>query len=244
MRSAVLSIARREMRGYFDSPVAYIVIVAFLLLAGWLFFSAFFLIGLADMRPFFQPISMSTFVTPAMALLIIVPAVSMRLIAEEKRTGTIELITTLPIPDAAIIFGKFLGAFGLLFVAIGLTLIYPITVSFIGDLDWGPVIAGYVGLLLYSASLLAIGLLCSTATRDQIVAFIISFAVCAGLYFIYMLQFFMPDWLGEIVSYISLSSHLESISRGVIDTRDVLYYLTVIVGSIFLSIQTLRQQHA
>jgi len=236
----VLTIAGRELRSYFDSPIAYIVVISFLLVAGWMFFGSFFLMERADMRMFFAPSPFS----PSMLLVIMVPALTMRLVAEEKKTGTIEFLTTMPVTDTQVIMGKFLGAFGLLSTAILMTMVYALCVSTVGDLDWGPVIAGYIGLLLFVASMTAIGLLCSTLTSNQIVAFIMGFLVCASLYFVYWLQFFMPQSIGGIVEYISLSFHLDNLARGVIDTRDVLYYLSITVGALFLSVQSMNRQHA
>lgn len=236
----VLTIAGRELRSYFDSPIAYIVVISFLLVAGWMFFGSFFLMERADMRMFFAPSPFS----PSMLLVIMVPALTMRLVAEEKKTGTIEFLTTMPVTDTQVILGKFLGAFGLLSTAILMTMVYAVCVSTVGDLDWGPVIAGYIGLLLFVASMTAIGLLCSTLTSNQIVAFIMGFLVCAALYFVYWLQFFMPQSIGGIVEYISLSFHLDNLARGVIDTRDVLYYLSITVGALFLSVQSMNRQHA
>lgn len=237
----VIVIAKRELRGYFDAPVAYIVIVAFLAIAGWMFFSPLFLIGRADMRPFFQPSPFS----PSMLLVIIAPAITMRLVAEERKTGTIEMLTTLPITDTEVILGKFLGAAGLLTVALGATFVlYPTMISFIGELDWGPVLTGYLGMGLFSMALLAIGLFMSTLTNNQIVAFIVGFVVCAALYFINYLQFFLPAGLAGVFEYISVSYHLDNLARGVIDTRDVLYYLTLIGGGLFLAVQSLKRQHA
>jgi ABC-2 type transport system permease protein len=240
----IATIARRELRSYFDSPIAYIVIVVFLGVAGWLYFAPLFLLGRADMRIFFSAMSPVSFVSPAMLLLIIAPAVTMRLIAEERKSGTIELLTTMPVTDADVILGKFLAAFGLIVTALALTLVYPITVSTIGELDWGPVVAGYVGIILLSAALLSIGLLCSTFTKNQIIAFIIAFLVMATLYFFFVVQFFLPELLTPIAEYLSVSYHLDNLARGVIDTRDVLYYLTLTTAALFLAERTLSRQHA
>jgi len=238
--SKSLAIAKRELRSYFDSPTAYIVVVAFLLVAGWMYFSSLFLSGRADMRTFFAPSPFS----PSMMLVVIIPAITMRLVAEERKSGTIELLTTLPITDTQVILGKYLGALGLVFFGILLTLLYPIAVSTIGELDWGPVITGYAGLLLFAGALSAIGVLCSTITDNQIVAFILGFTLCAALYFIYYLQFFMPQSIAPVLEYISTSFHLDNLARGVIDTRDVLYYMSLIVGALFLSVRSLARQHA
>jgi ABC-2 type transport system permease protein len=235
-----LTIARKELRSYFDTPVAYIVLVTFLLVTGWMFFSTFFLMGRADLRMLFSPSPFS----PSMLLVIIAPALTMRLVAEEKKSGTIELMATLPITDTELIIGKFLGALALVVCAIGATFFYPISISWLGDLDWGPVLAGYVGLMLFASSLLAIGLLMSTFTDNQIVAFIMSFIICAGLYFLFWLKFLVPEILAPVLEYISVSFHLDNLARGVLDTRDVLYYVTLTAGALFLSVQSLKNQHA
>ena len=181
-------IAKRELQSYYNTPTAYIVVVAFLLVAGWMFFSSLFLIGRADMRSFFAPSPFS----PSMMLVVMIPAITMRLVAEERKSGTIELLTTLPITDTQVILGKYLGALGLVFSGILLTGLYPLTLSSIGDLDWGPVVTGYVGLSLFAAALVAIGVFCSTITENQIVAFILGFTLCAALYFIYYLHCNIP----------------------------------------------------
>lgn len=236
----MLTIARREVRAYFDSPVAYIVLVAFLLVSGWMFFSALFLIGRADLRPFFAPAPFS----PSMLLVILVPAVTMKQIAEERKSGTIELLTTMPLRDAEVIGGKFLAALTLLSAALFITLGYAFTVSSLGPLDWGATLAGYVGLFLFAASLVAIGVLCSTVTDNQIVAFIIGFIVCAALYLVYWLQFFLPSAIAPLVDYVSTSSHLANLARGVIDTRDVVYYLSLTFGALVLATRSLSRLHA
>ena len=234
------TIARRELRSYFDSPVAYIVVVAFLLVAGWLAFNALFISGRADLRHFFAPSPLS----PSMLLVILAPAVTMRLIAEERKSGTIELLTTLPVTDGEVILGKFAASFALIMSALVLTLGYAVTVTWVGDLDWGPVVSGYLGLTLFSATLLAVGLLCSTLTENQIVAFIVGFIVCAVLYFVYWLQFFLPVSWGSVVEFSSVSFHLDNLSRGVIDSRDVMYYITITAGALYLATRSLARQHA
>lgn len=240
MQPKMWVIARRELNSYFDSPVAYIVIATFLLTAGWMFFSTLFLVGRADMRNFFAPAPFS----PSMLLVILVPAVTMRLIAEEKKTGTFELLTTMPVKDHEIVLGKFMAAFALMFTALSPTLIYAVTVASLGQLDWGPVVAGYIGMLLFSASLLAIGMWCSSITDTQIVAFIVSFIVSAVLYFMYWLQFFMPASFAPLVEFLSVSAHLDNMARGVLDSRDVLFYGTLTALGLTMTTRSLTQQHA
>ena len=237
------AIARREFRGYFDSPVAYIVLTVFLLVSGWIFFSTLFLLGQAEMREFFNPVS-RIFFSPAMLMIIIAPAITMRLVAEEKKLGTLELITSMPIRDVEVVLGKFLAALALMGVALLLTLVYAVSVAAIGDLDWGPVVSGYLGLFLLTASLLAIGLACSAWTDNQIIAFIIAFLVSASLFFVHYLVLFVPQSVAGVVDFLSVSSHLENMARGVIDTRDVLYYLSLTAGALFVAERSLAQQHA
>lgn len=236
----VLAIAGRELRAYFDAPVAYIVVVTFLAVTGWLFFSQLFLIDRATARVLFAPSPFS----PSFLIVVLAPAITMRLLAEERKTGTIELLTTMPLTDAQLVIGKFLAGLGLLSVALFLTIAYPISVSMIGPLDWGPVVAGYVGLLLFSASLVAIGVFCSSLTDNQIVAFITSFLVSATLYYVLWLQILVPVTWAPVVEYVSVSFHLDNMARGVIDTRDVLYYLSVTAGALFLAVQSVSRQHA
>ncbi len=236
----VLTIARREMKGFFDSPVAYIVVTAFLLVAGWMYFGTLFLGGRADMRAFFEPSPFS----PSMLLVILCPAVTMRLIAEERKAGTIELLTTLPVRDWEVILGKFLGAWGLTAAALALTVPYALSVRSIGPLDLGPVAAGYLGMLLFAGSLTAIGLLCSTLTENQVVAFIVGFVIGAALYFVYWLQFLLPAAVAPIAEYVSVSFHLDNLARGVVDSRDVLYYLTLGGGALLLAERALGWRKA
>ena len=235
-----LAVARKDLREFFDAPAAYIVVVVFLLVTGWMFFSQLFLFQRADARALFAPSPFS----PSMLVVILAPAVAMRLIAEERKTGTIELLTTMPVTDGQVILGKFLAAFVLLAVALGLTVVYPVTVSLIGPLDWGPVVSGYVGMLLFAGSLLAVGLACSTLTESQIVAFIVGFIVCAVLYYVYWLQFFLPQGIAPIVEFLSVSFHLDNMARGVIDSRDVVYYVSLTAAALVLAVRSLSRQHA
>lgn len=236
----VTAIAARELRAYFDAPVAYIVVVTFLAVTGWLFFSQLFLVDRATARILFAPSPFS----PSLLIVVLAPAVTMRLIAEERKSGTIELLTTMPLRDTHVVLGKFLAAFGLLSAALLLTVAYPLTVSFVGPLDWGPVVAGYVGLLLFSAALLAIGVFCSSLTDNQIVAFIVGFLVSATLYYVYWLQVLVPAAWAPVIEYVSVSYHLDNMARGVIDSRDVTYYLSITAGALFLAVQSVSRQHA
>jgi ABC-2 type transport system permease protein len=150
----------------------------------------------------------------------------------------------MPVRDSEVVVGKFVAAAVLLTAGLALTLAYPITVSRLGALDWGPVISGYLGMLLFAGSLLAVGLMCSTLTDNQIVAFIVAFLVSATLYYIYWLQFFVPPFLAPLVDYVSVSSHLANMARGVVDSRDVLFYVSLIIGGLLLAVRALARRHA
>ena len=168
--SGTLTVFRKELRGFFFSPIAYIVITTFLLLSGWFFFSTFFLYNQAELRNFFSQLPI--------IFAFIVPAVTMRLFSEELNSGSFELLSTLPITDSSIVMGKFLAA--LLFIALMLlpTIAYAFSASLLGDLDWGPVFGGYFGALLLAGAYAGIGLLASSLTKNQIVAFIVGMALC------------------------------------------------------------------
>jgi len=192
------------------------------------------------MRPFFAPSPFS----PSMLLVILAPAVTMRLVAEERKAKTIELLTTTPVTDAEVVLGKFVGAFGLVLAGLGATLVYVVTVKALGPLDLGTVFAGYLGLALFAGALLAVGLFASTLTDNQIIAFIIGLLVGGVLYYVYWLQFLLPQALAPVIEFVSVSFHLDNLARGVVDTRDVLYYLTLGGGSLFLATLSLSRQHA
>jgi ABC-2 type transport system permease protein len=218
MRQAT-HIFKKEFTAYFVSPIAYIVISIFLLVTGWFFFSTFFLYNQANLRNFFAllPITFS----------FVVPAVTMRLFSEELNVGSYEILLTMPVTFLDVVVGKFLAA--VVFVATMLipTLAYPITVSFLGQLDWGPVVAGYTGAVLLGAAFSAIGLFASSLTRNQIIAFIIGMAICFGLTLIDKMLFFLPQSLLSFFEYLGADFHFENFSKGVIDSRDILYFLSV-----------------
>jgi len=215
----VTHIFKKEFTAYFVSPIAYIVISIFLLVTGWFFFTTFFLYNQANLRNFFAllPITFS----------FVVPAVTMRLFSEELNVGSYEILLTMPVTFLDVVLGKFLAA--VVFVATMLipTLAYPITVSFLGQLDWGPVVAGYTGAVLLGAAFSAIGLFASSLTRNQIIAFIIGMAICFGLTLIDKMLFFLPQSLLSFFEYLGADFHFENVSKGVIDSRDILYFLSV-----------------
>ncbi|MEW5851385.1 MAG: ABC transporter permease [Myxococcota bacterium] len=230
-----LAIARRELKTYFNSPIAYIVIGVFLLVAGWLYFSTLFLAGRASLRGFFG-------IAPVL-FVVFAPALTMRLIAEERKTGTLELLLTMPVRELDVVVGKFLAALGMVAVGLLWTLPYPLTVSTLTaegtSFDWGPVVGGYLGLLLMASSFLAIGLWCSAMSRNQIVAFIMALLVCFAFYFVDKFAMVLPETLGELLEYLSVDYHFENIARGVIDTRDVVFYLSLTALGLVLTSRSL-----
>ncbi|EPX62767.1 gliding motility protein GldF [Cystobacter fuscus DSM 2262] len=230
-----LAVARREFRSFFNSPVAYIVLGGFLLTAGWLYFSTLFVAGQASLRGFFG-------VAPVL-FVVFAPAVTMRLIAEERKSGTLELLLTMPLNDWQVVTGKFLAALGMVGVGLLLTLPYPLSVAALtapgASFDWGPVVMGYVGLLLLASSFLAIGLWASALSRNQIVGFIIGLVLCFAFYFVDKFAVVLPQTLSAVLQYLSVDYHFDNIARGVLDSRDVLFYVTLTVVGLALTTRTL-----
>lgn len=214
-----LTVTAKELRTYFTTPIAYIVITVFLAITGWLFFSTFFLYGQAEMRGFFELLPF--------AFSFVVPAVTMRLFSEEKNTGSFEIIMTLPVSTVEILSGKILA--GTLFTVIMIlpTIVYAISISFIGDMDPGPVFGGYFGAVLLGAAFSAIGVFSSSLTKNQIIAFIIGFAICLLLTLIGKFLFFLPSGMVNVIEYIGAEYHFMNIARGVIDLQDIVYFLSV-----------------
>jgi len=217
--SPALVISRREIRTYFNSPVAYIVVTVFTILTGYLFFTQLFVEKQAELRGFFG-------IMPLL-FMFLAPAITMRLLADEKSSGTIELLITLPVKDWQVVVGKFLAAMALLCTALALTLVFAITVRSLGPLDRGPAIGGYIGLVLMGGAYVSIGVMTSSFSRNSIVSFIVAFAISFALYLIGRLTQFVPPSLQALTSFLSIDSHFENISRGVIDSRDVIYYGSV-----------------
>ena len=217
--SNVLKIYKKEFKTYFVTPIAYIVISIFLLVTGWFFFSSFFLYKQASLRDFFSllPITFS----------FVIPAVTMRLFSEELKVGSYEILTTMPVSFTEIILGKFLAAIGFVAVMLSPTLFYPITISLIGKLDWGPVIGGYIGAILLGAIFAAVGMFASSLTRNQIIAFIIGTSICLSLTLINRMLFFLPESLLGLLEYLGADFHFRNIARGIIDSRDILYFASM-----------------
>jgi ABC-2 type transport system permease protein len=232
--SPALVISRREIRTYFNSPVAYIVVTVFTILTGYLFFTQLFVEKQADLRGFFG-------IMPLL-FMFMAPALTMRLLADEKAQGTLELLITMPVRDWEVVLGKFLAALTLLCTALGLTLVFAITVRSLGPLDRGPAIGGYLGLVLMGGAFLAIGVMASSFTRNSIVSFIVAFAISFVLYLIGKITQFVPPSLQAVTSFLAIDGHFENVSRGVIDSRDVIYYLSVMGVSLLVATLSLESR--
>ena len=215
---ASIRIMRRELAFYFVSPIAYIVIVVFLIATGWSFFSVFFLNGRADLRDFFSLLPL--------ILAFVVPAVTMRLFSEEFSSGSYEILLTLPVSTIDILAGKFLAALSLVLLMLIPTLSYPFFVASLGELDWGPVAGVYLGTIFLIGLLCAVGLFASSLTKNQIVAFIIGAAMCLFLTQVHRILFLIPVFLTGIFQFLGASTHFNNIGKGVVDSRDLLYFVS------------------
>jgi len=217
-------VSKRELRSFFDSLMAYVMIVLFLGFSGfftWIFGSDVFMVNQASLQSFFS-IAFWT-------LFFFIPAMTMGLLAEERKSGTLELLVTKPVSDWQIITGKFLAAFLLISLSLALTLPYYISVASIGKIDHAAVWMGYLGLLFMSAAYISIGLFASSITGNQIVAFLIALFIGIFFHLIFgLIGSSTTGWFASIMTYLSLSTHYESMARGVIDSKDLLYFLSII----------------
>jgi ABC-2 type transport system permease protein len=226
--SGVLTVFRRELASYFATPLAYVFIVIFLVLAGALtfFVGGFFERGQADLQPFFN--------FHPWLYLVLIPALGMRLWAEERKSGTIELLLTLPIPIGAAVLGKFLAAWAFSGIALALTFPFWVTVAWLGPPDNGVILASYIGSFLMAGGFLAIGSCLSALTKNQVIAFVVTAAVCflftvsGSTIVLGMLQSWAPQALVETIGSFSFLTHFQSIIKGVIDLRDAVFFASVI----------------
>lgn len=223
-------ITKRELKSYFTSPVAYIVTALFLITVGIFFYSTFFLNKKAELRIFFSMLPY--------AFTIFVPALTMRLFAEEQKTGSIETLMTLPVTETQVVLGKFFGAFITSMAMLIPTLLYVITLTFFGKPDYGPIIGGYVGAVLLCAVYSAIGTFASSITKNQIIAFFTALAISALLTLIDLFMIFIPGKVVKFLSFFSVVTHFNSVARGIIDSRDIIYLLSLTIVFILLTIKS------
>ena len=212
-------IMKRELKAYFTAPVAYIVTALFLIITGILFYSTFFLYSRAELRQYFSLLPM--------LLAFFIPALTMRIFAEERRVGSIETLMTLPVTELDVVTGKYLASFLSTLIMIAPTLFYIIPAAVFGSPDYGPIIGGYVGAIFLCASYTAIGVFATSVTKNQIIAFFTGFIICIVLTLIDSFLIFLPSPIVSFLSYLSANGHFTSISRGILDSRDLIYFISL-----------------
>ena len=232
-------IAKRELNSYFDSLIAYMMLIMFLGLSGfftWLFGNNIFFLNQASLSVSFG-ISYWT-------LFFFIPSITMRTLAEENRSGTIEILSTKAVSDFEIVAGKFLGSYFLVLIALLCTIPYYFTVSLLGNVDHGAVLGGYLGLLLSSAAYVGIGIFASSTTSNQIVAFLLALFVSLFFHLLFdVIASGFTGFFGSLFNYLSATSHFDSLSRGIIDSRDVLYFLSILAAGLVLSTAFLSRRN-
>jgi ABC-2 type transport system permease protein len=247
----VWPIFKKEMRLYFTSPIAWVILTIFTLITGYFFYSIFAYYTLASMQSMMNPmmaremnvsdsVLRPLFSNISVILLLLMPLVTMRLFAEERRSGTIELLLTYPVRDGAVLVGKYLAAVAMYGVMLALTLVYPAMVLYFTPVEWGVLATGYLGLLLMGATFLAVGVFASSLTENQIVASIITFGVLLIFWVIGWSADYAGGMWGRVLSHISLLEHFDSFAKGVLDTKDILYYVNFPIVALFLTLRSLE----
>ena len=223
----------KEMRSYFNSPMAYIFLVIFTVINGYFFTRTFFLFNQSDMRSLFNIIPL--------VYLFFIPAITMSLIAREKNLGTMEVMSTLPLKDLDFVAGKFLAALSLVLVGLLITLVHFFTLIQVGtNIDYGAVFTGYLGLVLAGAVYSSVGTFASSVTDNQVVAFIIGIFIVIIFFLMDKMLMFVPVSLTGIIQYLSVDYHLSNISRGVIDSRNLIYFSSVVGFFLFMTVRVLE----
>ena len=223
----------KELKSYFNSPMAYIFLVIFAIINGYFFTRTFFLFNQSDMRSLFNIIPL--------VYLFFIPAVTMSLIAREKNLGTMEIISTLPLKEVDFVAGKFLAAFTLVLTGLVVTLIHFITLTQVGtNVDYGAIFTGYLGLAFAGALYSAVGTFASSVTDNQVISFIIGIFIVLVFFLMDKMLMFVPVYLTGLVQYLSVDYHLSNISRGVIDSRNLVYFTSIIGFFLFITVQVLN----
>jgi ABC-2 type transport system permease protein len=241
--SNVIAIAQKELKAYFASPIAYIVIGFFVLLFGFFFYTMLLVFNQQSMAGFEggpsrnvnEQMIRPVFLNASVILLFVLPMVTMRTYSEEKRSGTIELLLTAPLTDFQIIFGKFLGAMALYAAMLAVTFIHMATLYAFGAPEWIPIATSYLGLLLMGGCFISIGLLISSLTKNQIVAGMITFGVFLMLWVVNWVGSFSGPTTQQVLDYLSITNHLDDFTRGIIDTKHLVYYVSFIAFGLFLT---------
>jgi ABC-2 type transport system permease protein len=247
----VWPIFKKEMRLYFSSPVAWVVVAVFLVIAGYFFYNIFAFFALASMQSAMNPsmarelnvtdsVLRPLFSNVSVILLLLMPLVTMRLFAEERRSGTIELLLTYPVRDGAVLIAKYLSAVALYAIMLACTLLYPAMVAWFARLEWGPLVTGYLGLLLMGGTFIAVGIFASSITDNQIIASITTFGILLILWIIGWQADSLGGWGGKVLQHLSILEHNENFAKGVLDTKDLLYYVNFIALALFLTLRTLE----
>jgi ABC-2 type transport system permease protein len=249
----ILAIAHKELKGYFASPVAYVVIGFSAILFGWFFINLLYYFDRTQMQAgsgFQGPQAVNVneimisplFLNVSVILLFTLPLITMRTYAEEKRSGTIELLLTSPLTDLQIVIGKFLGGLVLYVAMLAVTLVHMAFLFAYGNPEWRPIATGYLGLLLMGGCFLSLGLFVSSLTRNQIIAGMVTFAVFLMFWVINWIATFMGPTSQAVLNYMSITEHLNDFARGVIDTKHVVYYLSFIAFSLFLTVRAVDSE--
>jgi ABC-2 type transport system permease protein len=249
----VIAIAQKELKSYFASPIAYIVIGFSAILFGWFFVNLLYYfdrlslqagmgVGSPDSVNVNEMLIAPLFMNVAVILLFTLPLVTMRTYSEEKRSGTIELLLTSPLTDFQIVMGKFLGGFVLYAAMLAVTLVHLAFLFAFGNPEWRPVVTGYVGVLLMGGCFLSLGLFISSLTRNQIVAGMITFAVFLMFWVINWIATFTGPTMQAVLNYVSITEHLNDFTKGVLDTKHVVYYVSFIAFSLFLTVRSVDSE--
>jgi ABC-2 type transport system permease protein len=249
----ILAMAHKEIRAYFASPIAYIVTGLFALLFGYFFVAILNWFAQQSMQMAFgmggpgslnmnQQLIRPLLLNTTVVLLFVLPMITMRTYAEEKRSGTMELLLTSPLTDFQIIVGKFLGALALYAVMLAVTLVYVGLLFWFGHPEWKPVATAYLGLLLLGGCFISVGLLVSSFTRNQIVAGMITFGVFLMLWVIDWIGSFAGPTVEQVVTYLSITQHFDDFAKGVIDTKHLVYYLSFITFGLFLTAKSVTSE--
>jgi ABC-2 type transport system permease protein len=246
----ILIICRKEMKSYFASPIAYLLMTLFAVIFGFFFYSATAIFVVRGMESQMMgrgfPMDVNEWVIRPLLMnasvvgLFLIPMITMRLYAEEKRSGTIELLLTSPVRDIEVIVGKWLAALLMYICMLGISAINIAVLFAYGKPDWKPILVGYLGLILQGGCLLAIGTFISTLTRNQIIAGGATFAVCLLLWVLDWVTAYDPSPFGKVIAYLSVVTHFEPFSKGVLDTKDLIFYLSMIFFGLFLTARSME----
>jgi ABC-2 type transport system permease protein len=249
-------IFNRELRAYFNSSIAYVVITMFLIITGYFFYNLVATFSVISFQAQANPMMArqynllninETVVRPlfgniSIVMLLMTPLLTMRLLAEERKAGTMELLLTYPVRDIEVVTGKFLACFTVFLAMIFSTFIYPVLLVFLGEPELMPIVTGYIGLILLGAAFISLGLFTSSLTENQIIAASMSF----GILFVFWLMSYsvnlVSPGLGQIISYIAITEHLESLAKGVVDTEDIIYYLLFVALFLFFTLRSLESK--